>query len=100
MEYSRFVSLLRNASGVASDGGSIQEECGYLAMPCLILRSATERPDGLGDSAMLWKQDCDVVDQFIARLRTDGGPASIADSQPSPSASIVDALLDRDFEKR
>lgn len=93
MEYPEFISLLRHARGVVSDGGSIQEECGYLAMPCLVLRDATERSDGLGATAILWKQDADVVDQFLSRLRVDEGPAFVAFDQPSPSAAIVDQLL-------
>jgi UDP-N-acetylglucosamine 2-epimerase (non-hydrolysing) len=94
MEYARFIWLLRNARGVASDGGSIQEECGYLKMPCLILRQATERSDGLGATAILWGDSTENVDQFLSQLRVTSHPASVAPDQSSPSKVIVDSLLE------
>lgn len=94
MEYARFISLLRHAHGIASDGGSIQEECGYLNMPCLVLREATERADGLGATAILWRHRADTVEQFLSQLRVEQQPASVAPDHPSPSKVIVDSLLD------
>lgn len=94
MEYARFISLLRQARGVASDGGSIQEECGYLNMPCLVLREATERSDGLGTTAILWRHRAETVDQFLSQLRVEEQPASVALDQTSPSKVIVDSLLE------
>jgi UDP-N-acetylglucosamine 2-epimerase (non-hydrolysing) len=94
LEYPQFISLLRHARGVASDGGSIQEECGYLRMPCLVLREATERSDGLGATAILWNRNAAAVTEFVSRLRRAGQPASVAPDQLGPSTAIVDALLD------
>lgn len=94
MEYARFIMLLRKARGVASDGGSIQEECGYLNMPCLVLRQATERSDGLGTTAILWKDSPETIDKFLSQLRDTEHPASVAPGHPSPSTLIVDSLLE------
>ncbi|MGM0504858.1 MAG: UDP-N-acetylglucosamine 2-epimerase [Bacteroidota bacterium] len=53
MPYTPFINLLANANLLATDGGSNQEESSYLGIPTLILREATERPEGLGSNATL-----------------------------------------------
>lgn len=42
--YSDFLALQRHATVVITDSGGIQEETTYLGVPCLTLRSNTERP--------------------------------------------------------
>ena len=42
--YIDFLSLLASASVVITDSGGIQEETTYLGVPCLTMRSNTERP--------------------------------------------------------
>jgi UDP-N-acetylglucosamine 2-epimerase (non-hydrolysing) len=42
--YLEFLSLLCRARLVATDSGGVQEEATALGLPCLTLRSATERP--------------------------------------------------------
>lgn len=44
MSYIRFMNLVFNCSIVITDSGGIQEETTYLGIPCLTLRSNTERP--------------------------------------------------------
>jgi UDP-N-acetylglucosamine 2-epimerase (non-hydrolysing) len=44
LPYVEFLSLQRNATVVITDSGGIQEESTYLGIPCLTLRSNTERP--------------------------------------------------------
>lgn len=44
LPYIEFLSLQRRAVVVITDSGGIQEETTYLAVPCLTLRSNTERP--------------------------------------------------------
>jgi len=90
--YADFVGLVKAARVVLTDGGSVQEECAYLNKPCLILRNATERPDGLGRNARLWMFDEAVAGEFLAdashpRLEQ---PVTL----PRPSAEIVDALVE------
>lgn len=48
-----FTHLLKNASFVLTDGGSNQEECYYLGLPCYLLRDCTERNEGLGHNVVL-----------------------------------------------
>jgi len=44
LPYIEFLSLQRHAVVVVTDSGGIQEETTYLGVPCLSLRSTTERP--------------------------------------------------------
>jgi UDP-N-acetylglucosamine 2-epimerase (non-hydrolysing) len=44
LNYSRFMSLVKNARFVITDSGGIQEETTYMGIPCLTLRESTERP--------------------------------------------------------
>jgi len=44
LPYIEFLSLQRHAEVVITDSGGIQEETTYLGVPCLTLRSNTERP--------------------------------------------------------
>lgn len=69
--YFDFVSLLLHADYVVTDGGSIQEEAS-LGLPCLLLRRATERREGIGTNAVLSDFDPNVIAEFIenpARFR-------------------------------
>ena len=44
LSYIPFLSLVRDARLVITDSGGIQEETTYLGIPCLTLRTTTERP--------------------------------------------------------
>jgi UDP-N-acetylglucosamine 2-epimerase (non-hydrolysing) len=44
LPYIEFLSLMKGATAVVTDSGGIQEETTYLGVPCLTLRSNTERP--------------------------------------------------------
>lgn len=45
MSYLEFIYLLKNAQGVITDSGGVQEETTVLGVPCLTLRNNTERPE-------------------------------------------------------
>lgn len=65
--FTTFIPLLSRAEYVISDGGSNQEECYYLGMPCLILRDATERVEGLADGpCVLSRFDARAIDAFLS----------------------------------
>jgi UDP-N-acetylglucosamine 2-epimerase (non-hydrolysing) len=64
-DYFRFIRLLQRSRFVITDGGSNQEECFYLGHPCLLLRHATERPEGLGRNAVLSRFAPDVIRHFL-----------------------------------
>ena len=45
LSYFQFVYLIRNAKAVITDSGGVQEETTVLEVPCITLRSNTERPE-------------------------------------------------------
>ena len=51
--YREFLRLAAGAECVLTDGGSNQEELAVLGVPTVIMRQATERPDGLGQNAIM-----------------------------------------------
>ena len=93
--YLNFGALLRSAKLVLTDGGSIQEECAYLNKPCLILRNKTERPDGLGQNAMLWGFEDSAAEEFLAQA--DSLARGEVSQWPRPSAQIAEALIEMGF---
>jgi len=91
MDFFAFHRLLRGARFVATDGGSNQEECALLGIPCVLLRRATERPDGLGESVLLADLDAERILPFVREAASkDRPPVDLPDV--SPSKVIVDRL--------
>jgi UDP-N-acetylglucosamine 2-epimerase (non-hydrolysing) len=92
MDFLKFADLLAHASFVATDGGSNQEECAMLGIPCLLLRQSTERMDGLGDGVVLSNYDQPLMLDF-ARRHAGTERALKPLDETSPSAVIVDRLV-------
>lgn len=91
MDFFSFNRLLRGARFVATDGGSNQEECALLGIPCVLLRQATERQDGLQDKVVL--TDLDVERSVAFARQACAAPVSRSQlPQVSPSRIIVDRL--------
>lgn len=88
--FSRFVGLLKSARFLISDGGSNQEECSYLGIPCLLLRDQTERREGLGENCVLTRFDRAVIADFLADPERHHRPPRFP--ARSPSATILDLL--------
>lgn len=88
--YYDFVAMERAATIVLADGCGVQEECALLNKPYLILRNHTERPDGLGRNAMLWRYDDAVAERFLAEYPAMASQP--APPWPQPSRQIADAL--------
>lgn len=65
VEYFDFMKLLSGAQFVITDGGSNQEELCYMGKPCLILRTNTERKEGLGSNAVMYGGDLAMIDKFL-----------------------------------
>jgi UDP-N-acetylglucosamine 2-epimerase (non-hydrolysing) len=81
--YFDFVSLLEAADFVVTDGGSIQEESSCLGIPCLLMRKATERPQGLGRNAVLSCYDPNVIAEFIRNHARYRHPPVFQDTHPT-----------------
>jgi UDP-N-acetylglucosamine 2-epimerase (non-hydrolysing) len=89
--YFDFVTLLEHADFVVTDGGSIQEESSYLGLPCLLMRRATERQEGLGDNVVLSNFDADVIRSFAANPEAHRQAPTSATHHPSDA--IIDSAL-------
>ena len=85
------MSLLRNSEYLISDGGSNQEECFYLGLPCLLMRKASERSEGLGANVLLSGYDRKLVHHFMKHYPDYRRPP--LELPESPTDIIVDTLL-------
>ena len=83
IEYPEFIQLLKRAVLVLSDSGGIQEEAPALAVPVLVLRNHTDRPEAIDvDAARLVGVDPETIlhaalhllrDESARRAMTTGG---------------------------
>lgn len=92
LEYFDFMKLLQNAAFVLTDGGSNQEELYYMKKPCLILRTATERNEGLGMNARLFNGNPSDIAAFIKEYE-NGNYKGDSVRAESPSKIIIDELM-------
>lgn len=86
-DYFDFIALLKESQFLITDGGSNQEECAYLGHPCLLLRKASERQEGLNQNVLLSNYDDSLITEFMAqpeKWRQD----PLANTEP-PSQIIV-----------
>lgn len=91
VDYFDFMKLLDAATYVITDGGSNQEELYYMNKPCLIMRTTTERNEGLGENARLFNGKASDIGNFVKEYYTMRRVNTLAESQPSKL--IVDAMM-------
>jgi UDP-N-acetylglucosamine 2-epimerase (non-hydrolysing) len=65
LPYPEFISLMKNAEFIASDGASFQQETYFLGKPLLILRNFTEQTEGLKHNAVLYQDNKEVITNFL-----------------------------------
>jgi UDP-N-acetylglucosamine 2-epimerase (non-hydrolysing) len=70
LSHKQFINLMDKAEFIATDGGTNQEEAYYLGNPCLILRKATERIEGLGDNALLSNNNIELINEFVNNYKS------------------------------
>jgi UDP-N-acetylglucosamine 2-epimerase (non-hydrolysing) len=92
MTFLEFNKLISNTEFMVTDGGSNQEECAFLGIPCLIIRNETERKDGIGNNAILSYFDQAATEHFIHNYGELRQP--IHRPNASPSDIIIDDILD------
>lgn len=74
LEYVPFVHLLSRAHLVLTDSGGVQEEAPALGKPVLVMRTTTERPEGVeSGTALLVGTEADRIVAEAARLLDDRG---------------------------
>jgi UDP-N-acetylglucosamine 2-epimerase (non-hydrolysing) len=72
MDHRAMVGAIRSAHILLSDSGGIQEEAPALGIPLLVLRSTTERPEGIasGNSRLVGNDRAEIV-HHVRRLLED-----------------------------
>jgi len=78
-----FVRVERRSAFVVTDSGGSQEECFYLDRPCLVHRERTERPEGLGETAVLSRMRTDVLRTFLEAPERHRRRSHLPDESPS-----------------
>lgn len=91
LPYPEFISLLKNAEFIASDGCSFQEETYFMGKPLLMLRNCTERTEGLNKTAVLYNDNKKVIMNFLKSYKKFN-KKPITYTTP-PSKIIVDYLV-------
>jgi UDP-N-acetylglucosamine 2-epimerase (non-hydrolysing) len=71
-DYPAFVYLMQNCQLILTDSGGIQEEGPALGKPVLVMRTVTERPEGLeaGTSKLVGTNEAEIV-SGVAELLTN-----------------------------
>lgn len=99
--YLDFLGLLDGAMLALTDSGGIQEETTALGIPCLTLRSSTERPVtvALGTNRVVGT-DVDKIERSLDEILSGTWPRGIRPPLWDGNASerVVDALLDAEVE--
>jgi UDP-N-acetylglucosamine 2-epimerase (non-hydrolysing) len=90
-DFVSFIRLITGARLVLSDGGSNQEECAALGIPCVLLRRSTERHDGLGTTTLLADLDRQKISAFVRTTLVEENEISDLPTH-SPSELVVDAI--------
>src|SRR5882762_8485908 len=98
--YFDFVALMSRASLVLTDSGGVQEETTVLGVPCLTLRTTTERPVTVthGTNRVIGIDPGRIVDEALWTMNHPPRPA-----QPPPlwdglaASRIVEILLANEF---
>jgi UDP-N-acetylglucosamine 2-epimerase (non-hydrolysing) len=90
LRYLKFLPLIARAEYVVTDSGGLQEECGYLGVPCAIHRHRTERHVGIGQNVLLTEMSADKLREFLDSYQ-NRRTASLM-GKYHPSEVIVDTL--------
>ena len=102
LDYLSLVHLMKRSTLILTDSGGIQEEAPSLRVPVLVMRDATERPEGVeaGVVRLVGTQRCRIVKEAerllrdpVARERMATGVNPYGDGKAA--ARIVSILLER-----
>jgi len=95
LAHADFIRALRRAEFIVTDSGGKQEEAALYGVPTLAHRMATERSDGLGQTAVLSRWQPEIMVKFLMdyrRLRVQPSPPAV-----SPSDVVVADLIARGY---
>jgi UDP-N-acetylglucosamine 2-epimerase (non-hydrolysing) len=103
LTYLPFLGLQRHAAVVVTDSGGIQEETTYLGVPCLTMRSNTERPVtvNVGTNQLLGNDTDRMQREVVAILEGRGKQGRIPELWDGWAAErIADAICSSEFFTR
>ena len=93
-DHSRFLAIMESADFIITDGGSIQEEAFYLDVPCLVMRTETERTEGIGNNVRLGQFDRPTIQAFSRDFQTLKRGIRVCNERPSEV--ILKVLVESD----
>jgi UDP-N-acetylglucosamine 2-epimerase (non-hydrolysing) len=95
--YIEFLALQRRATAVITDSGGIQEETTYLQVPCLTLRSNTERPITvtMGTNILVGQDSRKLASELSAILEGKGKRGTIPPLWDGHAAERIADVLQR-----
>jgi UDP-N-acetylglucosamine 2-epimerase (non-hydrolysing) len=94
MTYPKFIGLMRKARLIISDSGGIQEEAPTLAIPLLVTRESTERPEAVHcGAAELVGTDYDVIVKRATELLSDASARAKMTSSLNPFGDGRSAIM-------
>lgn len=81
--YAEFVQLMKRASLILTDSGGVQEEAPSLGVPVLVLRTTTERPEGVaaGVAKLVGVKRERIVEEAFALLSDEEARSQMARGQ-------------------
>ncbi len=80
LDYPAFVWLMARASLALTDSGGVQEEAPALGLPVLVMRSATERPEGIASgNVRMVGTDTEAIVKAVRELLRGNGLAAMAE---------------------
>jgi UDP-N-acetylglucosamine 2-epimerase (non-hydrolysing) len=95
--YLEFLHLNMHAKMVLTDSGGLQEETTVLGVPCITMRTNTERPITceVGSNVVVGSNKSDILAQAKMILNGDTRPGTIPEKWDGRAAErIIDVLLD------
>lgn len=101
-----FHNLAAKSDLILTDSGGVQEEAGSLNIPVLVLRDATERPEGIdGGTVKLTGTDEEPLYDYINTLLTDSDAYTSMKDAPNPfgdgqAAERITEAIKYFFEKQ
>lgn len=80
LNYAEFTKLLHLSKIVLTDSGGVQEEAPSLGKPVLVMRSNTERPEGIvaGSVKLVGTETTDIVREVLSLLQNEEAFESMA----------------------
>lgn len=96
LDYFSFINLLDGAAYAVTDSGGLQEECTYLAKPCLVHRTVTEWEEGLESGIVKLSY---FKDEILREFLDDPSRLESKKLVPisSPTGMIIDYLHKHQF---